>query len=262
MTASNGSATAPDPLSFAVSRYDSVTKAAYATRLETWTIAPEPSAEPSTTGLPRQNAAGVRRGHISRFQPGTGATPADRQWQVHGVPCGQRAGHGPRGRHRRHERPRGGRRGRGHRTHRWTPPWHTTVTGPTPGLGRLRHLVVPTTDARHPLPDLETNKFGADVALTPDGKYVVFGGPTQVATKGWNVTSGPPIAGSKYISLAQVSRQVSRHREQRPRRREPRPEHGDRDAGVLAGRHEARGGRSAVLLGQPPPQRGRSGRRA
>jgi hypothetical protein len=57
-------------------------------------------------------------------------------------------------------------------------------------------------------PTLETTKYGADIALTPDGKYVVFGGPTPVSPGSFSnpfMSASPPPPGSKYISLAEVA---------------------------------------------------------
>jgi len=200
LTASNDAANSTDPLTFALSRYDTATKVAYATSTQTWTIAPEPLSGAIYYWSASQNAAGVRRGHISRFQPGTGATPVplnngkcmgchavNAQGTVLVADIDDMSFTSDAGNTDPSVEPYGNYSG--------TRPWAAFNISNVPNAPDAQASISP---------DLETNKFGADVALTPDGKYVVFGGPTQVATKGWNVT-GPSIAGSKYISLAQVS---------------------------------------------------------
>jgi len=165
-----------DPVSFSLSRWDSVAQKAYASAAETWTVAPE-SLRGAIYYWSASQAGGVRVGHISRFQPGAGAAPevlnngacmgchavnaqgtmlaADIDDNLEGI------------------RPAGGGVPSVAPYDNWsgTRPWASfdiTQTA-SPSI-------------------YQSNKFGADVALTPDAKYIVFGGPTTQP-------------GSKYISL-------------------------------------------------------------
>jgi hypothetical protein len=52
----------------------------------------------------------------------------------------------------------------------------------------------------------QTTEYGADLALTPDGKYVVFGGQSGAVPDGGAPAGGTP--GSKYISLADLQGNV------------------------------------------------------
>lgn len=178
LTASNNAANAPDPLTFVVSRWDQGTGAAYTSATETWTVAPE-----SLSGAiyywtaSQQSATAARIGHISKFQPGTGATP---QPLNNGICMGCHAVNaqgtilvadvddGLEG-----DRPDDG---------------GVPSVAPYGNWSGTRAWA--SFDITQPASPLlyQSNKFGADVALTPDGKYLVFGGPTDQP-------------GSKYISL-------------------------------------------------------------
>src|SRR5207253_1547671 len=76
ITASNDGSTSPDPLTFTLSRWDHGSGRAYVTASESWTIAPE-----SLRGAiyywtaSQTNSQAARKGHISRFRPGSGAAP-------------------------------------------------------------------------------------------------------------------------------------------------------------------------------------------
>ena len=74
ITASNDSKNGPDPLTFTLYRYDTTANTAYVSSSQKWTIAPE-SLQGAIYYWTASQVNGVRAGHISRFQPGTGATP-------------------------------------------------------------------------------------------------------------------------------------------------------------------------------------------
>jgi hypothetical protein len=192
ITASNNSVNAPDPLTFTVSRWDHLSQIAYLTATQTWTIAPASLRGAIYYWTASQTAQGVRVGHITRFQPGTGAQPqvlnngkcmgchavnaqgttlvADIDDQSQGATD---PSVGPYG------------------SWSYTRPWATF------------DISLAGTDAGIPLVN-ETNKYGADLAITPDGKYAVFGSPTPVASGGGSVGS-PAIPGSKFISLGDTT---------------------------------------------------------
>jgi hypothetical protein len=172
LTNSNGSLYgSKDPITFTLSRWDSTAQVAYTSATETWTVAPESLRGAIYYWSASQSAAG-RVGHISRFQPGVGAVPtilnngtcmgchavnaqgtllvADIDDQDNGAMYPSVAPYGN---------------------------WSNTRAW---GSFDITQATTPTV--------YQSNKFGADVALTPDAKYLVFGGPT----------SAP---GSKYISL-------------------------------------------------------------
>jgi hypothetical protein len=172
LTNSNGSLYgSKDPITFTLSRWDSASQMAYTSATETWTVAPESLRGAIYYWSASQSAAG-RVGHISRFQPGVGAVPqvlnngtcmgchavnaqgtmlvADIDDQDNGAMYPSVAPYG-----------------NWSNTRAWSSFDITQATAPS---------------------IYTSNKFGADVALTPDAKYLVFGGPTT-----------PP--GSKYISL-------------------------------------------------------------
>jgi mono/diheme cytochrome c family protein len=178
LTASNDSKNAPDPISFSLYRYDNTPGVAYLTDTETWTIAPESLQGAIYYWTASQDAAGVRNGHISRFTPGTGAAPV----QLNNGTC--------MGCHAVNaqgtvlvadvdDQVNDGTAGAMH-----------TVPSVAPydnWSGTRAWASFDLTQPNQPL-TYQSTKFGADVALTPDGAYVVFGGPTT-------------SPGSKFISL-------------------------------------------------------------
>lgn len=194
VTASNKSAASP--LTLKVSRYDAASGNAYVSAVESFTIAPESLRGAIYYWTASKDSSGNQNGHITRFRPGTGATPVvlnngkcmgchavnangtvlvgdvDDQHEANSALPRTDPSIGPYG--------------------NWsgTRPWASFDVSDS------------TSDAGAPL-KLETNMFGADIALTPDGTYVVFGGPTQVATGGSSISS--PLAGSKNMSLAYVA---------------------------------------------------------
>ncbi len=190
ITASTDTTAGADPLAFGLARWDHASSTAYATATETWSVAPQSLRGAIYYWTASQDAEGVRRGHISRFQPGTGAAP---QPLDNGKCMGCHAVNA---------------QGTvlvadiddlGAKTDPSTGPYgNWSGTRPWAAFD----LTASTADAGI-LPSMETTKFGADLALTPDGTYVVFGGPTSVDTGG--STIGSPIAGSKYLSLARTA---------------------------------------------------------
>lgn len=182
LTASNNAANGPDPLTFVLSRWDHASGNAYTTATETWTVAPQ-----SLSGAiyywtaSQQSAQAARVGHISKFQPGTGATP---QPLNNGICMGCHAVNA-----------------QGtilvadiddnlESEYGTTRPPDAGVPSVAPYGNWSGTRPWASFDITQPSSPLlyQSNKFGADVALTPDGKYLVFGGPTNQP-------------GSKYISL-------------------------------------------------------------
>jgi hypothetical protein len=199
LTASNLAATMADPVTFALSRWDSKANKSYLSSTQTWTISPESLRGAVYYWTASQNAAGVRTGHISKFLPGTGATPqpinhgkcmgchaVNAQGTVLVGDIDDQSGMEP-----------GGIAGAPNTDPSIGPYGHWSFTRPWASFDLAN-----VTDAGI-APKLETTMYGADIALTPDGKYVVFGGPTPVATGG--VYGGTPVPGSKYLSLAAVA---------------------------------------------------------
>jgi WD40-like Beta Propeller Repeat len=186
VTASN----AGDPLELTVSRWDSVAAKAYSSVKESFTIAPE-SLQGAiyywTASQSDPNDAATRIGSINRVYPGVGAKPEVlNQGKCMGCHSVSADGstlvatiedHG-------------------------TPATATTPAVPStaPSLAPYSNWTTTRAWASFALPDdpakpatlsLQTTKSGANSALTPDGKYVVFGG-----------RSDTPVPGSKFISLA------------------------------------------------------------
>jgi hypothetical protein len=199
LTASSDAKNGPDPLTFTLSRWDHVAGAAYTTSTQTWTIAPESLQGAIYYWSASQDAMGVRRGHITRFQPGTGAMPQvlnkGKCMGCHAVNAqgttlvadidDQNAADSPDG---------------GANTDKSLAPYgNWSFTRPWAAFDIAQVVANPAAP-----PTIETTMFGADLALTPDGKYVVFGGPAPVAAGG-SAIGAPTTPGSKYLSLAPVS---------------------------------------------------------
>lgn len=185
VTASNKAA--GSPLTLKVSRYDAGTDTAYVSATESFTIAPESLRGAIYYWTASKDGAGNLNGHITRFRPGTGSSPVvlnnGKCMGCHAVNANgtvligdiddQHENNAALPRTDPSLAPYGNWSG--------TRPWASfDVTDSTSDAGAALNY--------------ETNMFGADIALTPDGKYVVFGGP-----------SNPATAGSKNISLANVS---------------------------------------------------------
>jgi hypothetical protein len=181
ITASNDAKNAPDPLSFAIYRWDHVANAAYTTAAQTWTIAPE-SLQGAIYYWTASLNMGTRVGHISRFQPGSGATP---QALNNGVCMGCHAvnAKGTVLVADVDDQVMDGTAGAMHTTPSVAPYDNWSGTRPWAAFD-ITQTGAPLT--------YQSNKFGGDVALTPDGQYLVFGGPASPA-------------GSKYISLGEVA---------------------------------------------------------
>ncbi|MGH7439085.1 MAG: hypothetical protein ACRENE_25635, partial [Polyangiaceae bacterium] len=181
ITASNDVKNGPDPLTFTLYRYDSTANAAYVSSSQTWTIAPE-SLQGAIYYWTASQVNGVRTGHISRFQPGTGATPQ----ALNGGAC--------MGCHAVNAKGTvlvadiddstmdAGADG-GHTVPSVAPYDNWSGTRPWAAFD-ITQTSAPLT--------YQSTKFGGNVALTPDGQLLVFGGPAS-----------PP--GSKYLSLGVVS---------------------------------------------------------
>ncbi|HLK39411.1 MAG TPA: hypothetical protein VKU41_21780, partial [Polyangiaceae bacterium] len=178
LTASNDAKNVPDPLSFALSRWDSQTGTAYATSSQTWTIAPESLRGAIYYWTASKNSQGIAKGHISRFQPGTGATP---QPLNNGTCMGCHAVNalGTVLVADVDDQVQDGTAGATHTAPSVAPYDNWSGTRP--------FATFDITQAAAPL-TYQSNKFGGNIALTPDGKYLVFGGPASPA-------------GSKYLSL-------------------------------------------------------------
>jgi mono/diheme cytochrome c family protein len=181
MTASNDTHNGPDTLKFEIDRYDSKTSTAYFTSAQSWTIAPE-SLQGAIYYWTASQVGSVRTGHISRFQPGTGATPQ----ALNGGTC--------MGCHAVNAKGtvlvadvddniNDGTPDAGHTTPSVAPYDNWSGTRPWAAFD--------ITQSSAPL-TYQSNKFGGNVALTPDGTLLVFGGPAS-----------PP--GSKYLSLGVVA---------------------------------------------------------
>jgi hypothetical protein len=186
LSASNNAKNGPDPLAFSLSRYDTSTSKAYLTASETWTIAPESLQGAIYYWSASENAQQVRVGRVSRFRPGSGATPeplfdgecigchaVNAQGTVLVGDVDDTAGAPPDG--------------------------GAAPTDPPYTNGFLTTRAWASFDiTQASAPRVkQTTEYGADLAVTPDGKYVVFGGQ-----------SVPETPGSRYISLSDMSGNV------------------------------------------------------
>lgn len=193
VTASNKAASSP--LKLTVSRYDATAGKAYVAATESFTVAPE-SLRGAIYYWTASKVGANLSGHITRFRPGTGSTPVvlnnGKCMGCHAVNANGTVLVGDVDDQHQNDA---------------TLPRTDPSIGPYGNWSGTRpwasfDVSDATSDAGAPL-ELETNKFGADIALTPDGTYVVFGGPTSVATGGGSI--GSPSTGSKNISLATVA---------------------------------------------------------
>ena len=181
MTASNLAKTTPDPLTFTLSRYDSTAQKAYLTASETWTIAPE-SLAGAIYYWSVSRTSSTQVGFISRLRPGSGGTP-EQLYAGECIGCHAVNANG---------------------TVLVGDVDDTAQTSPdagaAPTMAPYTNGFSPTrawasfdiTQESAPLTK-QTTEYGADLALTPDGKYVVFGGASK-----------PSTAGSKYMSLSDL----------------------------------------------------------
>ncbi len=161
-----------DPLTLTLSRWDTATSLAYTSASETLTIAPESLAGAiyywSATG------DGVNRvGYISQLYPGAGAVPKKLN-EGKCMGCHSVSADGST--------------------------LVATIEDPSaPSVAPYSNWSKERAWASFALPDAtlskQTTKSGANSALTPDGKYVVFGGRSDLV-------NGAPVPGSKYLSLA------------------------------------------------------------
>ncbi len=156
-----------DPITFTLSRWDSTANMAYATATETWTVAPE-----SLRGAIYYWTASktTNIGQIVRFNPGPGAMPVPLNTTGACAGCHAVNAQGTV----------------------LVADIDDKAVAPSVApydnwSGARAWLSFDITQATTPTV-YKSTKFGGDLALTPDGKYLVFGGPTTAA-------------GSKYISL-------------------------------------------------------------
>jgi hypothetical protein len=163
MTASNKG----DKITLTVSRWDASTKLAATSVTQTWTIAPE-SLRGAIYYWAASQSGAVRIGSITRVFPGIGSKPeklnAGKCMGCHSVSADGST-------------------------------LVATVEDPSaPSIAPYRNWSNMRAWASFSLPDAtllkQTTMNGANSALTPNGKYVVFGG-----------RSNPLTAGSKYLSL-------------------------------------------------------------
>ncbi len=199
ITASNDAKNGPDPLTFTLSRWDHVANVGYTTSTQTWTIAPESLQGAIYYWTASQDAQGVRRGHITRFQPGSGATPQvlnnGKCMGCHAVNAQGTTLVADIDDENSHESARGG----ANTDPSVAPYGNWSFTRPWAAFDIAQVVANPASP-----PTLETKMYGADLALTPDGKFVVFGSPAPVAAGG-SAIGAPTTPGSKYLSLAPVT---------------------------------------------------------
>jgi Tol biopolymer transport system component len=164
-----------DPLVLTVSRWDSVASKALTSVTESFTIAPESLRGAIYYWTVSQLGATRGVGAITRIQPGTGATPEQLDKSGRCMGCHSVSADGST--------------------------LVATIEDPSaPTVAPYAHPQSGNERAwgAFSLPDATpgvlTTKAGDDTALTPDGKYVVFGG-----------ASNPVQPGSKYISLADTA---------------------------------------------------------
>lgn len=164
ITASNGG----DPLTVTVSRWDAATKSAYTSAELSFTIAPE-SLRGAIYYWTASMVGSERQGNITRIYPGSGGTP-EKLNEGRCMGCHSVSADGST--------------------------LVATVEDPSapsePPYGNWTNV---RAWASFDLPEatlgIQTTKSGSNSALTPDGRYVVFGG-----------RSDPLVPGSKYLSLA------------------------------------------------------------
>jgi hypothetical protein len=183
VTASNAGGSG-DPLKFVLSRYSAATGLAYKSVAYGWTVAPASLRGAiyywTASAVPAGDGGLVRVGHISRFRPGTGAAPQPlNQSKCMGCHAVSADGTTLVADVNDPSAPSSSPYGNWSGTRAWASFDITQQAAP---------LITQTT------------KFGADVALSPDGKYVVFGGPAADCT-GSCVSASPLPAGSHNISL-------------------------------------------------------------
>jgi len=170
-----------DPLTLRVSRWDETESKAYASAIESFTIASESLRGAIyywTASQSDPNDDATRKGNITRIYPGAGAQPETLN------------------------------EGRCMGCHSVSADGSTLVASvedllTAPAVAPYSNWSNTRAWAAFALPEKvgepatltkQTTMYGANSALTPDGKYVVFGGQSET-----------PVAGSKYISLAKTA---------------------------------------------------------
>ncbi|MEO8905876.1 MAG: hypothetical protein ABI488_25315 [Polyangiaceae bacterium] len=166
-----------DPLTLTVSRWDSVTSKAYTSVSETFTVAPESLRGAIYYWTASQSDPAdikTRIGSIKRLYPGEGAKP-EALYQGRCMGCHSVSADGST------------------MVATIEDPLAKTVAPYSNWTGVRAWAAFSTADPT--APTNLTTKSGANSALTPDGKYVVFGGRADI-------TNDAFIPGSKFISLA------------------------------------------------------------
>lgn len=179
ITASNGG----DPLKVTLSRYRNTNpKAAFASASETWTIAPASLRGAIYYWTASQLTDDDRSGHISRLRPGSGAVPEE-------IATGQP-----------------GETGRCMGCHAVSADGSTLAAAvdiaPSEAPytnGWMNGRAWASFDLPAGTVRKQTKMQGSNLALTPDGKYTVFGGRAQ------ETDNGPWEPGSKYMTLADTA---------------------------------------------------------
>jgi len=167
-----------DALTLSVSRWDKATSKAYSSVSESFTIASESLRGAIyywTASQSDPNDGTTRVGNITRIYPGAGAAPETLN-EGRCMGCHSVSADGST----------------------LVATVEDLVTAPSvapysnwSGTRAWAAFALPNQVGETATLSKQTNMYGANSALTPDGKYVVFGGQTA-----------SPVAGSKYISLA------------------------------------------------------------
>jgi hypothetical protein len=175
MTNSNDSLHAgTDPITFTLSRWDSTANVAYTSATETWTVAPE-SLRGSIYYWTASKTTNV--GQIVQFNPGPGAMPVPLNTTGACAGCHAVNAQGTV----------------------LVADIDDTAVAPSVApydnwSGTRAWISFDITQTTTPT-IYKSNKFGADPALTPDGKYLVFGGPAA-ATGSMYLSLGDPTTGN------------------------------------------------------------------
>lgn len=179
VTASNSG----DPLKVTLSRYSNANQTAYASASETWTIA-HANLRGAIYYWTASDFNGDRKGHIARIRPGSGAQPEPLDTHIPGntcMGCHAVSADGSTLAASLDGAPTG------------NPASYAYTNGWSTGRG-WASFDLPSGDVRK-----QTAMAGNNLALTPDGKYTVFGGRFQTNAQ---ASSNTWVAGSKYLTLA------------------------------------------------------------
>ncbi len=190
VTASNGG----DPLKVTLSRYRIANSTAYRATSDEWTISPV-SLRGAIYYWTASQLDGVRAGHIARLRPGSGAVPEPiRSGQTDPcMGCHAVSADGSTLAASVDSAPTEGPPASYPYTNGWMP------NADTPGGRAWASFNLPEGTVRK-----QTKMQGSNLALTPDGKYAVFGGRAQTNAQ---AAANPPQwqPGSKYMTLADTA---------------------------------------------------------